>query len=187
MRWNGMSSKYDNAVWEWRFGACKETMTYWWAAFALGFDFLSHNTNSCQFGIYRLDNCSSIFPSSLQWSCLCTNQFQALPGKEASTIFKCAVMTHTEAQMNPSWRHLPGHDFSRNRSASINSQRVCFFSHSWVDETIFQCEHCNRTGLPTHTQDLGGVGDRFRYKQLIKVHILTHSEFVDADWPHCEW
>lgn len=50
--------------------------------------------------------------------------------------------------------YLPGHNFSGGRSAGVDSQWVCFFSHGWTDETIFKCEHCNRTGLLAHTQDL---------------------------------
>lgn len=29
-----------------------------------------------------------------------------------------------------------------------------FLSHGRADETVFECEYCNRTGLPVHTQDL---------------------------------
>lgn len=50
--------------------------------------------------------------------------------------------------------YLPGHNFSGGRSTGVDSQWVCFFCHGWTDETLFKCEHCNRTGLLAHTQDL---------------------------------
>lgn len=92
--------------------------------------------------------------------------------------------------MNSQSGYLPGRDFSCNSSASINSQGVCFFSLSWADETIFKCEHCNRTGLPTHTQDLEGAG--FRYTSEISLQKLVFSMVrvgvvLDVDWPYCEW
>lgn len=49
---------------------------------------------------------------------------------------------------------LPGHHISRSRSAGVDGYRVRFFSHGGANETVFECEHCNRAGLPAHTQHL---------------------------------
>lgn len=139
------------SVWKWRFGAWKLTATHWWTAFALGLDRLSHDTNSCQFGINWLDNTSNIFPSSLQGSSLCAYQRESLPRNCENTIKVCTYQTR---KINSLLSLLPGDNFSCSRSASINSQWVRFFRHSWADETILKCEHCNRTGLLAHTQYL---------------------------------
>lgn len=67
-------------------------------------------------------------------------------------------------------KHLPGHNFSSSRSAGVNSQWVHFFSHGRANETIFECEHCNRIWLPAHTQNLKW-GDTSRHKlSVIQLH-----------------
>lgn len=52
------------------------------------------------------------------------------------------------------WRCLPGHHISRSRSAGVEGYCVRFFSHGGANETVFECEHGNRAGLPAHTQHL---------------------------------
>lgn len=75
---------------------------------------------------------------------------------EAFKYFKMCPILQMAIHINSLLRPLPRQDFSCSRSAGVNSQRVCFFSYGRADETIFKCEHCNRTGLPAHTQDLRG-------------------------------
>lgn len=72
--------------------------------------------------------------------------------------FKVVHISEMAAHINSLLRYLPGHDFNCSRSVGVNSQWACFFSHGRADETIFKCEHRNRTGLPVHTQDLKGGG-----------------------------
>lgn len=80
--------------------------------------------------------------------------------------------------------HLPGLDFSSSRSAGIKSQWLTFFSHGRADETIFKCEHCNRTGLLAHAHDLNT--GKFISDQE-NIHIYTHWAGADAYVPGCAW